>query len=989
SWTDFAEQMWDTYRAGYGCVWTRDNQDDRYSNGHRINCETANHAPVLQSIGDKQANVNAALAFTITANDADGDNLSYSATNLPSGATFANRVFTWTPNSNQSGSYQVTFTVTDGQASDSEAVIITVGNINNPPVLADIGNKSVSENQLLSFTVSATDPDGNALTYSAQNLPAGAAFASRTFTWTPSYNQAETHQVTFTVSNGQASDSETITITISNVNRPPVLASIGSKTTNVNALLSFTVSATDPDGDTITYSAQNLPSGATFANRVFTWTPNSNQSGSYQVTFTVSDGALQDSETVTITVLAADTTAPKTSNLSPAADSIQVPPNTLIVLDITDTGEGVDAGSVSITLNGSVIYTGDTTSYNSSSGRCSRTGLPTDYSYIYQPNTAFDYDQTISVAANASDLADNVMSPYSYSFQTEMRSFSKNKLVNSDTANTTRARPRTVRDSSGNIYAVWHSGNAGERDIYLGKLPIGQNNFSSTIRITTNSFDQCNPAIAIDTANKLYLVWQDNRGGNWDIYGSTSSDGINWPTERKVSDSNNNEINPAIIIDKSSPPKAYVAWQDDRAGNQEIFISSSSDSFATNAVTRVTTNTADQTEPALTATAANVVYVLWTDLRNGSADIYAAASNSGPWSNVPVVTKSGNQTNPAIAAESTGSIVHLLWDDDSSGNRDIFYASSNGLTGTTLTGTNIIDDASSKDQIEPAIAVSGTGSTLKVFTCWQDKRNISGASGDTDLYFVQTNSGSGTNIFVGDDSANSNQNSPAIAVDTYGYPYIIWVDGRNSRTDIYYTASTFVSSTALASANITPSTGSTTIGTNPVAITNIDDVSIVIPDGAVVYDASISISKVNNSSNLSLEMLSSLYEFSPSGLYFDQPVSVTIPYVIPASGKHASAYWYNKLTRQLSKQGITDIQTLTISPTMGALQFKTTHFTQFVVVESAADGSSSGGSGGGCSYAVVQANPAEFFLPYAGLGVVMVAIKRHDVKKYHRHNRSQ
>jgi hypothetical protein len=63
---------------------------------------------------------------------------------------------------------------------------------NYPPVLGAIGNKSVSEGDLLQFTISATDPDGDSLVYSATNLPSGASFnpGTRTFTWTPGSGQA-------------------------------------------------------------------------------------------------------------------------------------------------------------------------------------------------------------------------------------------------------------------------------------------------------------------------------------------------------------------------------------------------------------------------------------------------------------------------------------------------------------------------------------------------------------------------------------------------------------------------------------------------------------------------------------------------------------------------------------------------------------------------------------------------------------------------------
>jgi hypothetical protein len=373
-------------------------------------------------------------------------------------------------------------------------------------------------------------------------------------------------------------------------------------------------------------------------------------------------------------------------------------------------------------------------------------------------------------------------------------------------------------------------------------------------------------------------------------------------------------------------------------------------------------------------------------MRNGTADIYAAASNNGPWTNVSVVTGPGNQTSPAIAAEATGSMVHLLWVDDASGNLDIFYAGSNGLTGTPLTGTNIIDDTTGADQTTPAIAVTGSGSTAKVFACWQDKRNVSGLSQDTDLYFVQVNAGKGTNIFVGDDSTNSNQASPAMAIDTDGFPFIIWGDDRSSRSNIYYADSTYIQLTPVASENITAAAGAT-IGTDAGAITSIEDASITIPPDAAPCDLKFGISKVENPPKLSRAPISIQYEFSPSGVTFSQPVTVTIPYTIVAS-KQPSAYWYNVLTGELSQQGISDIKIINISPTLGALQFKTTHLTQFVVGEAPAIdavSSDSGGGGGGfslgCSLTPAgQANPLDFFLPYIGLGVVMVIIRLRDVR---------
>jgi len=85
---------------------------------------------------------------------------------------------------------------------------------NHAPVLSPIGDKPVYENCSISFSVAASDADGDTLTYTAQNLPAGAVFSGNTFTWTPTSGQTGTHQVTFIVSDGTRSDSETITITV-------------------------------------------------------------------------------------------------------------------------------------------------------------------------------------------------------------------------------------------------------------------------------------------------------------------------------------------------------------------------------------------------------------------------------------------------------------------------------------------------------------------------------------------------------------------------------------------------------------------------------------------------------------------------------------------------------------------------------------------------------------------------------------------------------
>jgi len=978
-WSDFAEQMWDTYRPQYGPIWPNT----------APGTTGENRAPVLAYIGDRTATTEQVTTFMVIASDPDGDSITFSATGLPGGATFVDQAFTWTPAADQIGSHRVTFTVSDGQAQDSETITITVAAAaipNSPPVLGDVGGKSVNENELLSFAVGATDADSqDALSYSATGLPSGAGFSGQTFSWTPNYSQAGSYQVTFIVSDGRDQDSETVTISVANLNRAPALNSVSDRSVDPGNTLEFSLSAVDADGDSLTYSATGLPAGANLSGQNFTWTPTSGQIGSYDITFTASDGSLGDAKAATIVVVAAqpDTAPPVVARGTPEPDAIQVPLNSLVTLQVTDAGTGVDAATVVIRVDDQFVYQGHEAVYTSPYGRCNRSGPKSDYRYIYQPDQMFDFDQMVVVKVNAADLQGNAMNEYSYSYLTEMRSFGANKQLSKGTGSSGTSRPATARDAAGNLWAAWHAGPQGGRDIYVAKLVNGGDSFQTPVRLTTDGQDQCYPDLAAGPDGKLHIAWQDNRRGNWDIFASVCSDRQNFSRETRVSDSNDNEINPAIAVDGQSPNSVHVAWQDGRNGNQDIYRASSANAFVSTTISRVTTDMADQTDPDITVGGQNTVYLVWTDMRNGQADLYGAASNAGPWTNVPIVTSASTQTDPAVAAEPGGSDLHLLWVDNARGDQDIYYASLAGLPDSPVTGRTIVDDTSGADQLSPAVACGANG---KAFACWQDSRH-EGAGTDTDLYFAELRSGiAGTNVLVGDNNTKTGQTEPAIGVNTYGHPYVIWSDDRDQHVQVYYAAGTFIHPDPLDSRLVAASAGGT-IGTEPSAISKADDVSIVVPPGACRTDMRVTISRVINPQVKALECLGS-YEFGPSGIDFDLPVTVTIPYRFSGGGRRALPYWYDALTGILSQQGITEVENVVVSSNLNALRFKTMHFTAYYLVagdsESDAEGGvvSGEGGGGGCSISATgKGSSKELLIPYAAIATIFILLRRRDKRR--------
>jgi len=137
----------------------------------------------------------------------------------------------------------------------------------------------------LTFTATGSDPDaGQTKTFSLDaGNPAGSSInaSSGAFTWTPSETQGGgTYPITVRVTdNGSptASDVETITVTVSEINNAPVLSAIAQQTINEQQAFTFLPSASDSDSpaQTLTYALLLAPSGLTMNTNTgaIAWTP--------------------------------------------------------------------------------------------------------------------------------------------------------------------------------------------------------------------------------------------------------------------------------------------------------------------------------------------------------------------------------------------------------------------------------------------------------------------------------------------------------------------------------------------------------------------------------------------------------------------------------------------------------------------------------------------------------------------------------------------
>jgi PKD repeat protein len=293
-----------------------------------VTVNETNAAPVLAAIGNKTGTVGLPVTFTATATDADTPPNTLLIFSLdgggPPGATIdpSTGAFSWTPSS--CGTFPVTIRVTDNGTpalSDFEVITITLGGCGDPiPVLNPIGNRTVDELALLTFTATAIDPDPNAtFTFTLDpGMPPGSTIQSPTgvFQWIPAESQGPgIYPVTVRATSNTSglSDAETITVTVREVNAAPVLAAIGNKTATVGTPLAFTATATDADipANTLCFSLDaNAPPGATMncSTGAFSWIPSLGQVGAFLITVRVTDNGvppLNDFEQILVSVMEA------------------------------------------------------------------------------------------------------------------------------------------------------------------------------------------------------------------------------------------------------------------------------------------------------------------------------------------------------------------------------------------------------------------------------------------------------------------------------------------------------------------------------------------------------------------------------------------------------------------------------------------------------------------------------------------------------------
>jgi len=245
-----------------------------------VTAPTANRAPVIGGTPATGALQGTQYSFQPAASDADHDALTFAIANRPSWAGFdeSTGLLQGTPAAAHIQTYgNIVISVSDGKSSVSlPAFSITVTSSNTSPTISGTPAIIVQVGSSFSFMPIASDADaGTTLTFSIANRPSWAQFSGTTgaLTGTPAAADAGIHaNIVISVSDGQ--DSATLPAFAITVNRPPVISGVPPTAATVGSFYSFAPTASDADGDPLTFVAVNVPAWATLsASGVLSGTP--------------------------------------------------------------------------------------------------------------------------------------------------------------------------------------------------------------------------------------------------------------------------------------------------------------------------------------------------------------------------------------------------------------------------------------------------------------------------------------------------------------------------------------------------------------------------------------------------------------------------------------------------------------------------------------------------------------------------------------------
>lgn len=368
-----------------------------------------------------------------------------------------------------------------------------------------------------------------------------------------------------------------------------------------------------------------------------------------------------------------------------------------------------------------------------------------------------------------------------------------NQRVNNDAGSPRQYNPSVARDNSGNFAIAWQSEQIGQRyryDLYLQCYDAmgGSRGRNQHVNDEAGSVNLGYQAIAMTSNGHFVIVWPDDRAGNSDIYfqrydAAYARQGGNQQANDDVGSAG--QSFPANIMDANG--NFVIAWGDGRNDyTGDIYFQRYDSSGGRRGNNQRVNDEAESGGPSIAVDGSGNFVIVWGARRNGAfeSDIYFQRYDSfgGRQGNKQKVNDDSDLGGGGakIAMDRGGHFV-IVWDDLRDENNDVYFQRYDA-SGVRQGNNQKVNDNNDRTtpQTSPAIVMDGNGNFVIV---WED-----GREGDSGIYFQRYDSSGGrqgNNQKVNDD-ANGGQQYPALAMDGDGNFVVAWEDRRDGNIDIYY-----------------------------------------------------------------------------------------------------------------------------------------------------------------------------------------------------------
>jgi len=627
-----------------------------------------------------------AVAVTLSGTDADDDDLSYEVVSGPSHGSLSGTApeLTYTPADDWHGEDAFTYRASDGElASEPATVSVSVAPVEDAPWAKD-ASAATDEDTALEAQAAGGDADGDAVEFSVASGPAHGELelaADGSFTYTPDADWSGEDAFGFEVSDGDQTAQATVTVTVAPVNDAPVAAD-GSYATVVDGALSDGVSASDVDGDDLTYAVSAAPSHGVVdlsADGSFTYTPEASYVGDDAFSFTASDGeATSEAATASITVHP----RPRVDSITPGSGptgggtaitiaGADFAPDAAVAIDGQACADVVvvSASEVQCTTPAGVAGAADVTVTNSSTGAAGTAAGAFTYTAPAGPVVVHDAgpdQEDPAIAADASGRLHLAWSPRDGGALVYARSLDGGATwstpVELDAAiGEVDTRTVDVAASGDLVLVTWSEDAAGA--VYLRRSTDGGASWSSVATLSTAPGPD-ETSVAVDGSLAAVAFAAD-----FGVGVRVSSDGgVSWTSSYAGMDGF--FWAPSVAVSGSTIVMAYwnaATWPEQMAWVVSL---DGGDSWSSPIGS---TSAGDWLNDAPHVAAADGAFVIvWT----GSNGLYARRSDDGAlWSADQRVSSGSNLWSPAVALDGSSGLVAC-------------YDSSRGQAATTFTSTD-------------------------------------------------------------------------------------------------------------------------------------------------------------------------------------------------------------------------------------------------------------------------------------------------------------